>query len=369
MAENGAPARDEPQFGFWKSVVFSLVLMGAVLGSAELAVRGWAYFLRDDAEKYDLETGTFVLVPGRHRSVQGTVEINSAGFVGDELRPDGPDLWRIASVGDSCTFGGGNGRHTYPAKLQGLLDQRAVPGRRYGVVNAGISGLDSGLALRRLRTRVVPLEPDVVTVYIGWNDLMKVDPLGQAAESSLAGAARALDQLWLVKGMRKLAFMHIRPYLRPPKVGPESRSGRFADFRPPIYEENVRAMVAAIREADAAPVLVTLPGVVRMDMSAAELRAAGVFFPWYPSAYAVGDFLDLVAAYNRTLTRVAAEEGVPLVDLAARFAQLDDPRPYFWDTMHLSEPGMELAAETLLAGLDRHALLGPARSARAGAVE
>jgi lysophospholipase L1-like esterase len=351
--------RQEPEFGFWKSVIFSLVLVGAVLGSAELAVRGWAYFLRDDSEKFDLETGTFVLVPGRHRSPQGVVEVNSQGFVGEELRPEGPDLWRIASVGDSCTFGGGSERHSYPGKLQTLLDERAGPGRRYDAVNAGISGLDSGLALRRLRTRVIPLEPDVVTIYVGWNDLMKVNPMGQGGESWLSEAARALDRLWLVKGMRKLAFMYLRPHLRPPRVGPESRTGRFADFRPLPYEENLRSMISTARGAGAAPVLLTLPTVVRMEMTADELRDAGVFFPWYPSAYAVGDFLDLVAAYNRSIVRLAEAEKVPLVDLASHFAELSDPRPFFFDTMHPTERGLRLIAETLLAGLDGYGLLGP----------
>ncbi len=350
----------EPQFGFWKSVLFSVVLIAAVLGIAELGVRGWAYWLREDVERFDVATGTFTLVPGRHRSQWGTAVINADGFVGPALEADGPDLWRIVAVGDSCTYGSADDIDTYPAMLDALLAERERPGLRYEVVNAGISGLNSDLALRRLRSKVLPLEPDLVTIYIGWNDLMKFDPLAQQGGSARwTGVARLLDRLWLVKGLRKLLFFHLRPVLRPPATGPESRTGRFADFRPAIYEDNLRAMISESRAAGARVLLLTLPSVVRRDMTADELRAAGVVFPYFPSAYAVGDFVDLIDSYNRSVERVAREEGVPVADLAATFESLGSPRPYFYDTMHPNHEGRQVVAGALLEALQAEALLGP----------
>ncbi len=351
--------RSEPQFGLGKSLAFSLILIFSFLLFAELAVRGWAYFLRADVEKYDPATETFVLVPGRYESRGASVEINSAGFVGREIEPAGPDLWRIAAVGDSCTFGAGNAKHTYPAMLDDLLQRREKPELRYEVVNAGISGLNSELALRRLRTAVLPLEPDVITIYIGWNDLMKFDPLAQGEVARWSGFARFFDRLWLVKGLRKVIFFHVRPLLRPPATGPESRSGRFAWFHPTFYEKNLRAMVSAARESGAHVLLATLPTVVREDMTAADLKRAGVVFPYFRSAYGVGDLLDLILAYNRTVRRVAAEEQIALADLAVLFEKLADPRPYFYDTMHTNAQGMALIAEELERVLAAHALLAP----------
>jgi lysophospholipase L1-like esterase len=348
----------ESQFGFGKSVLFSAILIACFLGLAELGVRGWAYYLREDVEKFDLATQTFVLVPGTHRAGTGFATINSQGFVGKELKPDGPDLWRIAAVGDSCTFGGGHEKESYPAMLQGLLEKRERPGQRYEVVNAGISGLNSELALRRLRSKVLPLAPDIVTIYIGWNDLMKFDPIGQADGSRLAGVARVLDKLWLVKGLRKLLFFYLRPYARLPRTGAESRTGRFADFRPTFYEDNLREMIVAVRESGGEAVLVTLPTVVRRDMTVEDLRRARVVFPYFPSAYGVGDFLDLLAAYNASVHRVAREEGTPLIDLARAFEAIPDPVPYFLDTMHATARGLSTIARQLLLGLEREGLLG-----------
>jgi lysophospholipase L1-like esterase len=362
-----SPARD-PEFGLVKSLAFSATLILLFLGAAELLVRGWAFYMRDDAEHWDARTQTFVLEPGEYRSEYGVVaRVNSAGFVGRELEPDGPDLWRIVAVGDSCTYGGGSDSDSYPALLDARLNLREGVGRRFEVVNAGISGLNSELALRRLRTRVLPLEPDVVTVYIGWNDLMKFDPLAQVAhgeDARWSGVARALDGLWLVKGMRKLLFFHVRPYLASPTTGPESRTGRFQGFRPTVYERNLSEMIEAVRAAGARPLLVTLPTVVRADMSVSDLRQARVMFPYFRSANAVGDFLDLLAAYNQVVRTLAKEQEVPLVDLAEHFETLEDPVPYFFDTMHPDRRGREVVAEQLLAGLERAGLLGPGGEAR-----
>ena len=68
IAGDETTAPQTPQFGVWKSIAFSLILISAVLGLAELGVRSWAYYLREDTERYDPATETFVLIPGVHRS-------------------------------------------------------------------------------------------------------------------------------------------------------------------------------------------------------------------------------------------------------------------------------------------------------------
>lgn len=346
----------EPQFGIGKSILFSLILLGIVLGGAELALRTWAFFFREEIQTYDASAGTFELVPGEHKTPLGRVRVNPEGFVGDPLQPAGPDLWRVVAVGDSCTFGGGNEVDTYPAMLDRFLDEKAPAGERIEVVNAGISGLNSELAQRRLESRVPELRPDVVTIYIGWNDLMKFDPLAQGKESAFAGIARAVDDLWLTKSLRKLLFYYVRPSMGEPATGPASRTGRFATFEPAVFEKNLRQMVADVRGMDAQPVLMTLPTVVRPEMTAEDLKRSGVVFPYFPSAYAVGDFLDLLAAYNRTIRNVAEEEGIPLVDLAKSFEALPDPTLYFYDTMHTNSKGMERIAQDVAAVLERQGL-------------
>lgn len=349
----------EPQFGTGKSILFSAIILLVVLGLAEGAVRTWAYFFREQVARWHPAAGTFELIPGRHRTELGHVLINEAGFVGAPLAAEGPDLRRIVAMGDSCTFGGGNDVDTYPAMLEQRLRKRERPGLRYEVVNAGISGLNSELVLRRLRAVVPPLGPEVVTIYVGWNDLMKLDPVSQGKASRWSGAARALDELWLLRGLRKLLFFHLRPRLLQPATGEASDTHRFDDFRPDFYEENLRALVAETRSLGAEPLLITLPTVVRQWMDVADLRRAGVVFPYFSSAYGVGDLLGLVDAYNRSIRRVAGEGEVALLDLSRRFEDLDDPRPYFYDTMHANSRGMAQIAAWLEESLRTEDLLGP----------
>ena len=352
MARENAPpltpsSTGAHRFGLLKTVVFSVILIVLFFGAAETVVRFWVYFLREPAERFDLATGTFVLLPGRHsRLGAGTVTVNSRGFVGEEFEdPPPPGVMRIVAVGDSCTFGGGTSLTTYPGQLELRLNENEK--RRFQVINAGIEGLNSELALRRLVTKVLPLKPDVITIYIGWNDLMKFDPAEQRATPGLAVIARLLDRLWLTKALRKFVFYYVRPHVYTPATGPASRTGAFRDYRPAMFEETLRTLVETARRSGARVLVMTLPSVVSSNMTPEELRRANVVFPYFRSAYAVGDFVDLIAAYNESIRRIASEHDVVMVDLASEINARGDRRALFFDTMHPNQLGKELIAQIL----------------------
>jgi len=316
-------------------------------GAAETIVRFWVYFLREPAERFDIETGTFVLLPGRHtRLGAGTITVNSRGFVGAEFEDPAPSgVTRIVSVGDSCTFGGGTSATTYPGQLELQLNESGK--RRFQVINAGIEGLNSDLALRRLVTKVLPLKPDVITIYIGWNDLMKFDPEGQRETPGLAVIARLMDQLWLTKALRKFVFFYLRPHISTPATGATSRTGAFRDYRPAVFEQTFRTLVATARRSGARVLVMTLPSVVSIDMTPEDLRRSHVVFPYFRSAYAVGDFVDLIDAYNESIRKIANEHDVVTVDLASQIDRRSDRRALFFDTMHPNQQGKELIAQIL----------------------
>jgi lysophospholipase L1-like esterase len=336
------------KFGPVKTVVFSTILVVLFFAAAELALRVGVSLFRSPAERFDFLTGTFVLVPGAHPRIGAPpIEINSRGFVGPEFRePRAPGVTRIVTVGDSCTFGQGSGVETYPQQLSLRLNGHSEP-PHYQVINAAIEGLNSELALRRFETKVAPLKPDIVTVYLGWNDLMKFDPSGQVEHPGLGIIARAIDQLWLVKAMRKVIFYSVRPNVSAPATGPASRTGAFRDYRPSVFENNLHKIIQAARADGAKVAVMTLPSVVSADMTPDDLRRANVVFPYYSSAYAVGDYVDLIAAYNGSIRTVARAEGVQLVDLADEIDGRPDRRKLFLDTMHANQRGRELIADIL----------------------
>jgi lysophospholipase L1-like esterase len=353
------------RFGPFKTLLFSTLIVVAFFVMAEASLRVWVYLFRSPAERFDVTTGTFVLVTGVHTRVGAPpIRINSKGFAGPEFQdPRLPGTIRIAAIGDSCTFGEGNLEGTYPAQLQRRLDALASP-TRVEVINAGIEGLNSELALRRLESKVLPLRPDVVTVYVGWNDLMKVNPTSQTEHPGFAIVARSIDRLWLIKGLRKALFYYLRPQLANPATGRASRTGVFRDYRPAVFEGNLRTIIRTSRDFGARVVVMTLPSVVSDDMTVEDLYRANVVFPYFATAYAVGDYVDLIAAYNASIRRIAADEGVTLVDLAAEIDGRPDRRRLFLDTMHPNQPGRELIADILSQRMRENGVLRVDRTTR-----
>ena len=100
---------------------------------------------------------------------------NSLGQRGPEIsvqRPAG--VFRIVCLGGSSTYGHGpsSDASTWPGRLQDLLNLAAGPaGPRFEVVNAGCQGYSTFESLINLELRLVDLQPDLVLVYHGINDM------------------------------------------------------------------------------------------------------------------------------------------------------------------------------------------------------
>lgn len=339
-----------------RRVLAVLGLTAGFLAATELGVQTWARYFRAPYETYDRSAGTPALVPGVYESGHGPpFVVNESGFAGPPLSSVKEGLWRIVAIGDSCTVAGGS--ESYPALLQKHLDDRSTNDRHYEVVNAAIAGLDSRQALKRLVSKVPSLEPKVVTVYLGWNDLMKFAPRSQRREAIVSDLWRFIDRFWTVRGLRKLMFFHIRPRLESPLTGSASHTCGFDRFSPSYFEENLRAIIHATRDLGARALLLTLPSPVRVDMDLDDLHRARVQFPYFASCYAVGDFVDLIDSYNRAIRRVGIEEQVPVVDLAESFMRIPDTRGYFFDSMHPSALGTELIARLVASALVREGLV------------
>ncbi len=97
---------------------------------------------------------------------------NSMGYRGPEIAmPKPPGTFRIVAMGDSTTYGlGMDASNAYPAQLQDILRQQ------YGysnveVINAGVIGYTSWETFINLSLRVIELEPDMVIIYDGTNDV------------------------------------------------------------------------------------------------------------------------------------------------------------------------------------------------------
>jgi lysophospholipase L1-like esterase len=341
---------------FRKQLVFSLILVCSVFGAAEGAIRVWAHYFRTSYERYNPGAGRLELVPNIRYVARDGSEflINSRGFVGPEFTPRPAEgVYRIIAIGDSCTFSEGFWRLAYPGILQEVLTARS-PGR-FEVLNAGIEGYDSAFALDRVRDEIVKYRPRLVTIYIGWNDLMKTDPANAAATGRYASAAQLMEKSYLVRAYRKVMFARLRPLLFQPRVSADEGDAHAYDtFVPLTYRQNLESMIGVLRAHGIQAALFTLPTAVRPDMSREELRRQNVFFPFFAGTYSVAKFLSLHRAYNGVIRSVGQELDVPVVDLDETFNG-HDRSDLFWDTMHPSRKGQRLVAETVYSRLALYA--------------
>lgn len=329
-----------------KAVVFSILPVLFLLMIAEGGLRVYSWYFRTAYERYNVSTGRLELVPNLEVKIPGgpRIRINSKGFVGVEfsdVKPSG--IYRVFALGDSCTFAG-DWDVSYSAFLGRMLN---ADGRRYEVINAGIEGYNSEYALGRLRDDILKYDPDLVTIYIGWNDLMKVSPSNMSSSGRVSWLGAALNYSYLYKGLSKVMFFHVRPMLMQPVLtGDESEYHVFDQFVPATYEENLSAMVALLHERNVRALLLTRPTVLTRNMTTEDLRSQHVFFPFFPEAYSVPRLLSLHGAYNNSVRRLAERLQVPLVDLDEIFNRRNK-RPLFWDTMHPSAEGHQMIADAL----------------------
>lgn len=97
---------------------------------------------------------------------------NAMGFRGPVVtRPKPSGVFRIILLGGSTSHGWGVGDDsTIDAAMRRILAQR-YPGRHFDVVNLGFDGYDSWQDFERLRSDGLALEPDLVIMNSGINDV------------------------------------------------------------------------------------------------------------------------------------------------------------------------------------------------------
>ena len=120
-------------------------------------------------ELYEIRTLGDELIPNQKTE---SITINSLGFRGNELPIEKSESeFRIFMIGGSTMFGYGatSDETTIPGFMDSLFKNNNLD--TIQVINAGIQGADSFDELRLIQTKILELEPDLIIIYDGWNDL------------------------------------------------------------------------------------------------------------------------------------------------------------------------------------------------------
>jgi lysophospholipase L1-like esterase len=131
-------------------------------------VRSRERFMRDDPRGVN----PFLPRPGAEgRFFDAGVRINRLGFRGPEIELAKGDRYRIVALGESTTFGATIRADDRP--WPEMLEERLanLPGceARVQVVNAGIPGFTIANNNARLQHEILPLAPDMILSYHGYN--------------------------------------------------------------------------------------------------------------------------------------------------------------------------------------------------------
>lgn len=111
---------------------------------------------------------------GRGYHLDKVIKINSRGFRGDEFSAvKEENVYRILILGGSTTYCAGDNDQTWPAYLEQALNNKVSEGRHFEVINCGVPNWQSAHSLLQFKNEGVHLQPDLIILHTGWNDLLK----------------------------------------------------------------------------------------------------------------------------------------------------------------------------------------------------
>jgi lysophospholipase L1-like esterase len=123
-------------------------------------------------ESYQLSDNPVLEYELRPLARDGDIQINSAGFRDREFsRVKPPDVFRIAAIGDSITFGLWLPHaESYAKQLEALLNHRAPPtGSQFEILNFGVPGYNITQVVERLGL-ALEYDPDLIIYGYVLND-------------------------------------------------------------------------------------------------------------------------------------------------------------------------------------------------------
>ena len=309
-----------------KAVVAVLGLNAACFLGEMVAYGTWYDGNRPARLYMDVEGKLPQLRPGvRLPGVIHDISVNQQGFRGPELQPKTAETVRLWCLGGSTTFDiyAPDDASAWPALLAEDLSARwGVP---VDVVNAGVPGETLLGGLDRLRNTT--LEPDVLVVYTGPNELaqgqMHVRDDGGGHEPPNIAALRVARRLFLL----------------PPRT-PDSFAGRTLDGG---VLEKAHRHLRQLRGLKTDVVLVTHAFWAQPE-DTGELARQRVDVTSRLLKLSPEASIAALDAYNDVVRLVAQGERLGLVDLREA---IDGDDRWWGDSVHFSPEGSVRAAEVL----------------------
>jgi lysophospholipase L1-like esterase len=281
----------------------------------------------------------FELSPGfRLRSRVLSVSINAVGLRGAEVTPDKPPgTQRVVLLGGSAAFGYFVSDDECAAAL--VQQRLRARGLTIEVLNGAVPSYDLRQLLVRYQERIRPLQPDVVVLYLGWNDLRQVSsevepPPGPPRPS-------AWERRWAQSSLYGLVRYRLFPP-SPQFVPSDSAPLTLTDAGKRRFEERLERLAELVAHTPARLVVCAQAMAAHPDAPADIRRELGASPERQQQLIAWGGYL------HETLQQFARRHGAPFVDA---YAEIPPTYDYLGDAIHLTPLGEERLAALLEAAL------------------
>lgn len=349
-----------------------LVLLSVIvtLLALEVICRVWISFLA--ADEYRLEYSLYSelkpqerrYIPHHYLNYYPNPEYrgkdtyhNSLGYRNDEFpvrKPEG--IYRIVAIGGSSTYTikVEKNEETFTRQLEKILRDK-YGYKNVQVINAGVGGYNSWESLINLEFRVLDLDPDLIIVYHGTNDVHTrlVEP------SEYSGDNRGRRKQWIEPDVHILEHSALlRILLRKTGItnqvglrkfvnaqtayGPFELEGRdpmeLLDKNPPIYfRRNLKNMIAVSHANGADIMFATWAHSPHFDDYAST--------PFYQRGFSEN---------NQVVKEVANEHEIPVFDFAEVMPQ---DKKYWSDGRHVNKRGARKKAELFAEFINESGLI------------
>ncbi len=364
----------------WKKALFSLLITAVFFLGLEAAIRVrdyvtgrndsiWHYAYRPPTNSLYLDhpfLGVVLNPLARYDTGTYAITINSLGYRGKAFhREKSPETYRIVCLGASSTLGVGvPDNETYSVHLDSLLNAR-VPIRRFEVINAGVPGYTSAECLINFSMRVMDLQPDMVTIYLGYNDFKPNRHPGFSSDYAhwrIPGERVTPTGFWAdvsnVLERRSLFYYKLRwnlpEYLgkmQPPRVVERfPRYETVSDEGVATFARNLESIISIARANGIAVGLVT----EAMCISKEDFKANAEWYIDvlnYVPTLTIDGLLDAKQRYSATMHQLADTYNLPFMDSATVLPVSSD---YFTDHVHLNIKGHRTLAGGMARMIESH---------------
>jgi len=266
------------------------------------------------------------------------LSVNSLRFRGPEITVPKPDgVFRIVTIGDSVTWGPPIDEMTYPSALGKHLAPWLIDrcGKKLEVINAGVPGYNLGRVLKRT-DEYLAVEPDLVTVFLGWNRTIgRADP----KKNQRSYRRYALYRF----------YYHGIVNRNDTGLTTDYNTGTTFDSEDPALDgyigydfgediKDLNELVEAFSAHDIPVTLITLAGLLDWRITP-DQRALEIAYP-IASTQNLFAYPLLTRQFNEEIRRLAGQRDLGLIDFEEFAYHEFEPRSdYFADSVHMTLRG------------------------------